>query len=123
MTQPTSRRYTLRLTAELDELIEARRVELENDLTVRIQHTHDVTHVYATRDLIARGVLNVISGVVELAPVTGATTHTIALYIPRVFDQTFAEIAAVCELTTHATLRALIVAGTGDTRGALTRNA
>jgi hypothetical protein len=111
MTQPTSRRYTLRSTAELDELIETRRVELENDLTARIQHTYDITSVYATRDLIARGVLNVIGGVAELAPVTGATTHTIALYIPRVFDETFDEIAALHELTTHATLRALIVAG------------
>jgi hypothetical protein len=53
----------------------------------------------------------VIGGVAELAPVTGATTHTIALYIPRVFDETFDEIAALHELTTHATLRALIVAG------------
>ena len=112
MNRSTSKRYTLRLTAELDELIEARRAELWADLRIRIQHADGLVPAYAIRDLVARGVLEVMSGQAALASVTGATTRTIKLHIPRgQFDDALAEIAQAYELSIHATLRALIVAG------------
>jgi hypothetical protein len=112
MTTQTSRRYTLRLTAELEELIETHRAELWTDVRIRIQHADGLVPAYAIRDLVARGVLEVMGGGASLASVTGATTRTTALYIPRGdFEQALAEIAQAYELSTHATLRALIVAG------------
>lgn len=112
MTTQTSKRYTLRLTAELEELIETHRAELWTELTVRIQHADGLTPAYVIRDLVARGVLKVMRGGASLPPVTGATTRTTALYIPRgQFDDALAEIAQAYELSIHATLRALIVAG------------
>lgn len=112
MTTQTSKRYTLRLTAELEELIEARRAELWADLRTRIQHADGLTPAHAIRDLVASGVLKVMSGGATLAPVAGATTRTLKLHIPRSqFEQALAEIAQAYELSIHATLRALIVAG------------
>jgi hypothetical protein len=112
MGKQTSRRYTLRLTAELEELIETQRAELWADLRIRIQHTDGLTPAYAIRDLVASGVVEVMGGNVALAPVTGPTTRKVALYIPRgQFEQALTEIAQIYGLTTHATLRALIVAG------------
>ena len=90
MTTHTSRRYTLRLTAELDELIEARRVELARRPSHMIQNPDTVTSVYTIRYLIGEAIerlqLSTKDSSIEppeLTPITGATTRTTALYIPR----------------------------------------
>jgi len=119
MTTHTSRRYTLRLTAELEELIEARRVELARRPTHMIQNADTVTTVYAIRQLIGEAVerlqLSTKDSSIEppeLTPITGATTRTTALYIPRSLEGHLELVAEHAGLSsTHATLRALIVAG------------
>jgi hypothetical protein len=99
------------MTAELDELIETRRVELGSDPVHLIQHACDVMSVYAIRDLVAHGLINVRRGGAELAPVSGSTTRTIKVQITRSLDGALELLAEHAGLSIHATLRALIVAG------------
>jgi len=121
MTTHTSRRYTLHLTAELDELIEARRAELSRRPSHMIQNTDTVTTVYTIRHLIGevieRFLLSLNDHSVEppeLKPITGATTRTIKVHIPRSLDGALELLAEHAGLSMHATLRALIVVGAGS---------
>ena len=107
----TMKRYTLRLTAQLEELVEVRRVELGNDAMHLAYHADDVTTAYALTHIVTRGMISARGGHAELAPVTGATTRTTALYINPVFNPLIEELAEHAGLSIHATLRALIVAG------------
>ena len=111
MTANTMQRIALRLTSELEAIIEARRVELKADPRVRVQHTHDVPPAYAIRDLIVTGCENVYTKHAEIQTISGATTRTIALHIPLEFHGYVVAFATEYDLSTHATLRALIVAG------------
>ena len=118
MTAHTMRRYTLHLTAELEELIEARRVELAGTPSHMIQNPDTVTTVYAIRNLIGGVIDRFLLGLSdnnseppELKQITGETTRTIKIQIPRSLDAALECITEHAGLTTHATLRALIVAG------------
>lgn len=118
MTTHTMKRYTLRLTAELEELVEVQRVELARRPTHMIQNPDTVTTVYAIRYLIGeaieRFVLSLNDSSIEppeLTPITGATTRTIKAQIPRSLDGALELLAEHAGLSMHATLRALIVAG------------
>jgi hypothetical protein len=105
------KRYTLRLTAQLEELVEARRVELGNDPMHLAYHADDVTTAYALTHIITQGMINARRGYAELGPVTGATTRTTKVLINPAFNQIIELLATRASLSTHATLRALIVAG------------
>lgn len=107
----TMKRYTLRLTTQLEELIEARRVELGNDSIHLAHQADDVTTAYALTHIVAVGTVYALKHYTELTPVTGATARTTALYINPAFDQLFEELSKRAGLSIHATLRALIVAG------------
>ena len=110
----TMKRYTLRLTTQLEELVEARRVELGDDPIHLAHQADDVTTAYALTHIVAQGALYTLDAHTELKPITGATTRTTALYINPAFDQIFAELSKRAGLSMHATLRALIVVGAGS---------
>jgi hypothetical protein len=119
----SSKRYTIRLTAELEELIDARRDELRMDLRSRVQCVDGVTDAFVIRDLIARGVqrvtgrgLSVEEGrpLEALTPVTGATSRRVVVAIPDVFGWHVEWCERESGLSTHATLRALMYAGFGS---------
>ena len=118
MTTHTMKRYTLRLTAELEELVEAQRLELARRPSHMIQNPDTVTSVYAIRyligEMIERFVLSSKDSSIEppeLRAVAGATTRTTALHIPRSLEGHLELVAEHVGLSIHATLRALIVAG------------
>jgi len=118
MTAHTMKRYTLHLTTELEELIEARRVELARRPSHMIQNNDTVTTVYAIRyligEMIERFLLSLNDSSIEppeLTSITGATTRTIKVQIPRSLDGALELLAEHAGLSIHATLRALIVAG------------
>ena len=71
----------------------------------------DVTTAYALTHIIVTGALNARRGHAELQNISGATTRTIKAAINPAFHLIFAEIAAAYDISIHATLRALIVAG------------
>lgn len=118
MTTRTMKRYTLRLTAELEELVETQRLELAHRPSHMIQNPDTVTTAYAIRYLIGeaieRFVLSLNSDIEppKLTPIAGATTRATALYIPRSLEEHLELLAEHAGLSIHATLRALIVGGT-----------
>lgn len=119
MTTQTPASYTLRLTAELEELIEAHRAKLAFSIPHMIQNTGTITTAYTIRYLIGEALVRVQQSMddvnierPEIKAVKGATTRTIKVQLPRgPIVRALKNVAQAYELTTHATLRALIVAG------------
>jgi hypothetical protein len=118
MTTHIMKRYTLRLTAELEELVETQRLELARRPSHMIQNPDTVTTIYAIRYLIGEAIERFLLSLSdssieppELRAVTGATTHTIKVQIPRSLEEHLELLAEHAGLSIHATLRALIVAG------------
>ena len=118
MAAHTMKRYTLRLTAELEELVETQRLELAQRPSHMIQNPDTVTTTYTVRYLIGEAIERFLLSLSdinieppELRAITGATTRTTALYIPRSLEEHLELLAEHAGLSIHATLRALIVAG------------
>jgi hypothetical protein len=119
MTTQTPTRYTLRLTVELEELIETHRAKLALDVPHMIQNADTVTTVYTIRYLIGEALVRMQQHIddsniepPEIKAIKGATTRTIKVQLPRGhIERALENVAQAYELSIHATLRALIAGG------------
>ena len=102
---------TIHLTDQIEELLEARIVEASTDFRALIQSGDNVSPCFAVRDLLAQGLTRVLRQGHTLERVSGKGTRRLAGRVPCAILLVIEHIAKQYELTTHATLRALIVAG------------
>lgn len=104
---------TIHLTEQIEELLEARIAELSKDYRAVIQAGDNVSPCFAVRDLLAQGLTRTLreEGYTLERASSGKGTRRLAVRVPRSILLVIEHVAKQYEFTTHATLRALIVAG------------
>ena len=102
---------TIHLTEQIEELLEAHIAKLSIDFHALIQSGDNVSPCFAVRDLLARGLTRVLRDGHTLERVSSKGTRRLAVRVPRSILLVIEHVAKQRELTTHATLRALIVTG------------